>query len=205
MNKGAAPVTLYPYALISRHGTPQARGLLHPARGPDRRVRRQGPAGGQLRRHREGEDASRSRPPTPGSASPTSIGRRRCSPTPAPSVKAQFSAGQVGTTKTYQTDYLLDPLTIAPGAHRRRQRAAVRRRQGGRDRRRLRRGAQAQPLRAADRLGLFLLHHQAAVPGDGLDLPLVRQFRRRHPAHHRASSRSSSSRSPTSPTPRWRR
>ena len=29
-NKGSAPVTLFPYALISRHGTPQGAGLLHP-------------------------------------------------------------------------------------------------------------------------------------------------------------------------------
>ena len=74
---------------------------------------------------------------------------------------AHFSYGLVGTTKTYQTDYLLDQRTIAPGAHDLRQCAPVRRRQGSRDRRRLRQGAQAQPLRAADRLGLVLLHHQA--------------------------------------------
>ena len=69
--------------------------------------------------------------------------------------------------------------------HRYRQRPAVRRRQGGRDRRQLRQRPQAQPLRAADRLGLFPLHHQADVPGDGLDLSPGRQFRRRHPDHHR--------------------
>ena len=31
-------------------------------------------------------------------------------------VRAEFSAGTVGTTKTYQTLYALDPLVIAPGA-----------------------------------------------------------------------------------------
>ena len=30
-NVGSAPVTLYPFALISRHGTPAGLGLLHPA------------------------------------------------------------------------------------------------------------------------------------------------------------------------------
>ena len=30
-NVGNAPVTLYPFALISRHGTPKVCGLLHPA------------------------------------------------------------------------------------------------------------------------------------------------------------------------------
>jgi YidC/Oxa1 family membrane protein insertase len=32
------------------------------------------------------------------------------------SLQARFSAGQLGNLKTYQTDYLLDPVTIAPGA-----------------------------------------------------------------------------------------
>jgi YidC/Oxa1 family membrane protein insertase len=31
-------------------------------------------------------------------------------------VQATFSSGQIGTTKTYQTHYLLNPLTIQPGA-----------------------------------------------------------------------------------------
>ena len=47
-NNGRAPVTLYPYALISRHGTPKVEGYLHPARRPDRRDRRPGPAGDRL-------------------------------------------------------------------------------------------------------------------------------------------------------------
>jgi YidC/Oxa1 family membrane protein insertase len=31
-------------------------------------------------------------------------------------LKARFSSGTAGTTKTYQTDYLLDAVTVAPGA-----------------------------------------------------------------------------------------
>src|SRR4029077_21130154 len=37
-------------------------------------------------------------------------------PDTSASVQARFSAGTAGNTKTYQTDYLLDPQTIAPGA-----------------------------------------------------------------------------------------
>jgi YidC/Oxa1 family membrane protein insertase len=48
--------------------------------------------------------------------------------------------------------------------------------------------------------GMVLLHHQAAVFLLDYLLQAVRQFRRRDPARHRASSRSCSSRSPTSPT-----
>ena len=47
-------------------------------------------------------------------------------------LKAHFDAGKLGTQKTYQTDYLLDAQTIAPGATGYGRRAAVRRRQGSR-------------------------------------------------------------------------
>ena len=37
-------------------------------------------------------------------------------PDTAAKIDAKFSAGQIGTLKTYQTDYLAPPQTIAPGA-----------------------------------------------------------------------------------------
>ena len=37
-------------------------------------------------------------------------------PDPAADLQARFSSSQAGTTKTYQTDYLLDAVTVAPGA-----------------------------------------------------------------------------------------
>ena len=86
-----------------------ARRLLHPARRPDRRVRRAGPEGGRATPTSRSRSRSRSRPPTPGSASPTNIGRRRWCRTPTRPSRRCFSSGQVGTIKTYQTDYLLDP------------------------------------------------------------------------------------------------
>ena len=148
---------------------PEARGLLHPARGPDRRVRRAGPERGRLRRDREAEAdvvqghqcvARHHRQILGGDAA---AGQRRRDP-----------GGVLERPRRHHQD-LPDPLPARldhdPARRdRRRQCAAVRRRQGGRDRRRLRPPVQAQSLRAVDRLGLLPLHHQAAVPGDGLDL-----------------------------------
>ena len=51
-NVGNAPVTLYPFALISRHGTPAGRGLLHPARRSGRLSRRKRLAGIRLQENR---------------------------------------------------------------------------------------------------------------------------------------------------------
>ena len=168
-NKGAAPVTLYPYALISRHGTPKTARLLHPARGPDRRARRPGPEGRDLQEHRGQEGRSPSRRPMAGSASPTSTGRRRCCPTPTRSLQARFSAG----AGRHAQD-LPDRLSA-------RRADASRRARPARPTARLFAGAKevatvdgydkaldAQPLRAADRLGLVLFHHQADVQGDRL-------------------------------------
>ena len=45
---------------------------------------------------------------------------------------------------------------------------------------------QRQELRSADRLGLVLVHHQAAVQAAALAVPGARQLRPRHPRHHRA-------------------
>ena len=47
--------------------------------------------------------------------------------------------------------------------------------------------ARHQALRAADRLGLVLFHHQADVLRDGLDLQACRQFRHRDPGRHAAA------------------
>ena len=88
-------------------------------------------------------------------------------------VHARFSAGEAGGEETYQTDYLLDPQTIAPGAT---ATADARLFAGAKEvsvvginfpfwrRRRLQPGASPQPFRSVDRLGLVLLHHQADVP-----------------------------------------
>ena len=138
--------------------------LLHPARRPDRHARRQGCRKSPTADHRGQERRSPSTSPMAGSASPTNTGPPCCCPRhDAHAEGAILRPALLGTTKTYQTDYLLDAQTIAPGAT---GSADARLFAGAKEvarRQRLREDAQAQPFRSADRLGLVLLHHQAAV------------------------------------------
>ena len=126
-------------------------------------------------------------------------------PDPSANLKARFSAGTVGTLKTYQTDYLQDAQTIAPGAT-------------GSANFRLFAGAkEVQTIDAYDKAldlnrfellidwGWFYFITKPMFKADRLFLPLDRQFRPRDPDRHRAGQARCSSRSPTSPTPRWRR
>ena len=115
-NKSASPVTLFPYALISRHGTPQTLGyyILH-----EGLIGVLGDQGLQEVTYKKIEDkksSSTSTSPTPGSASPTNTGRRRCCPTPTRISRRISPPARSAPIKTYQTDYLLDAQTIAPGA-----------------------------------------------------------------------------------------
>ena len=164
-NAGAAPVTLYPYALISRHGTPQVLGfyILH-----EGLVGVLGDKGLQEVTYSSIEDKKAIEFNVTNAW--LGITDKYWAATLLPATDAHAEGAlldQPGRQhpQAYQTDYLLDARTVAPGATGDRRRAAVRRRQGNRADRRLRKTAQAQPLRPADRLGLVLLHHQAGVPG----------------------------------------
>ena len=171
--RAAAAVTLFPYALISRHGTPKTLGYYILHEGLIGVMGDRGPAGTRPTRRWSTRRRSTGTPPMPGSASPTNISPRRCCPTPTPRCMRASPSGEAGGQQTYQTDYLLDAADDRAGRDRLGRRAAVRRRQGSlggrhqfpaRHRRRLQPGAPAQPFRSADRLGLVLLHHQADVP-----------------------------------------
>ncbi len=114
-NKGGAPVTLYPYALISRHGTPVTQGyyILH-----EGLVGVLGDSGLQEYTYKNVDDKkSISFDVTNGWFGITDkYWAATLLPETDAKLKARFSSSQVGTQKTYQTDYLLDPITIAPGA-----------------------------------------------------------------------------------------
>ena len=115
VNKSANPVTLYPYALISRHGTPVTAGyyILHEGLIGvlgDRACRNTPTRTSRIRK------SSISTSPTAGSASPTNTGRRRCCRTPTRISRRASRPACWAALKTYQTDYLLDAQTIAPGA-----------------------------------------------------------------------------------------
>jgi hypothetical protein len=83
-NIGNAPVTLYPFALISRHGTPKVSGyyILHEGLISANRACRN-----TATRKSTTPRRSASRSPMAGSASPTNTGPRRCCRTPARSCR----------------------------------------------------------------------------------------------------------------------
>jgi YidC/Oxa1 family membrane protein insertase len=114
-NNGTAPVQLFPYGLISRHGTPKTEGyyILH-----EGLIGVLGDQGLQELSYKNVEDKKTI------SFKVTNawlgITDKYWAATLLPdsnaSLQAHFSAGALGTLKTYQADYLLDPQTIAPGA-----------------------------------------------------------------------------------------
>ena len=114
-NKGAAPVTLYPYGLISRHGTPTTLGyyILH-----EGFIGVLGDQSLQEVAYKTVEDKKT----IPFDVTNAWFGftdkywATALLPDPSAHLKARFSAGSLANVKTYQTDYLLDAQTIAPGA-----------------------------------------------------------------------------------------
>src|SRR5947209_4418076 len=114
-NKAAEPVTLFPYALISRHGTPHTEGyyILH-----EGLVGVLGEQGLQEETYKKIEEKKTES----WKATNAWLGftdkywAATLLPDTNASLQARYSSGAAGTTKTYQTDYLLDAQTIAPGA-----------------------------------------------------------------------------------------
>jgi YidC/Oxa1 family membrane protein insertase len=113
-NKGTSPVTLFPYALVSRHGTPEVLGyyILH-----EGLIGVMGDAGLQEETYKKiAEKKSES-----WDATNVWLGftdkywATVLVPDTNARVKARFSATEVGGQPTYQTDYLADSQTIAPG------------------------------------------------------------------------------------------
>jgi YidC/Oxa1 family membrane protein insertase len=191
--------TLYPFALISRHGTPEVSGyyILH-----EGLIGYLGEKGLQEHGYKAVAEA-----PILGNGGrgfefnvtngwlgiTDKYWAAALLPETTARLKARFLAEPAPKVR-YQADYLQDPQTIAIGGT-------------GSANARLFAGAKEAgvvginfPLAGhggynkqlelnhfdlLDRLGLVLLHHQADVPGARLLLPPVRQFRRRHPAGDR--------------------
>ncbi|MFZ1066469.1 MAG: membrane protein insertase YidC [Pseudolabrys sp.] len=114
-NKSANPVALYPYALISRHGTPHTAGyyILH-----EGLIGVLGDSGLQEFTYKSIEDKKAVNfDITNGWLGITDkYWAATLLPDTTARLKARFSTGMLGTIRTYQTDYLLDAQTIAPGA-----------------------------------------------------------------------------------------
>jgi YidC/Oxa1 family membrane protein insertase len=114
-NKGSAAVSLLPYALISRHGTPHVQGyyILH-----EGLIGVLGDKGLQEITYKKIEDEKNLQFDVTNAW--LGITDKYWAATLVPiadtHIKARFSSGTVGSLKTYQTDYLQDAVTIAPGA-----------------------------------------------------------------------------------------
>jgi YidC/Oxa1 family membrane protein insertase len=115
-NKGAAPVTLYPFALVSRHGTPQTLGyyILH-----------EGLIGVFGDKGLQEETYANIEKQKSISFAATNVWlgitdkywAATLLPDTSMRVDAKFSSGTIGNDiKTYQSDYLGPALTVAPGA-----------------------------------------------------------------------------------------
>jgi YidC/Oxa1 family membrane protein insertase len=113
-NVGTVPVTLYPFALISRHGTPQVSGyyILH-----EGLIGYLGDQGLQEFSYKKIDDAkSVNFNVTDGWLGITDkYWASALLPDTSAKLQARFSSNLAGTNRTYQTDYLLDPQTIAIG------------------------------------------------------------------------------------------
>ncbi len=113
-NIGNAPVTLYPFALISRHGTPQVAGyyILH-----EGLIGYLGDQGLQEYGYKKIDDAKAvSFKVTNGWLGITDkYWASALLPDTNAQLQARFSSNLVGSIRTYQTDYLQDPQTIAIG------------------------------------------------------------------------------------------
>ncbi len=114
-NKSANPVTLFPYALISRHGAPKVLGyyILH-----EGLIGVMGDQGEQKAKYTEIDKQKTES----WQATNVWLGftdkyfASALLPNTDAKVTARFSAAETGDVKTYQTDYLAQPQTIAPGA-----------------------------------------------------------------------------------------
>jgi len=113
-NVGNAPVTLYPFALISRHGTPQVAGyyILH-----EGLVGYLGDQGLQEYGYKKIDDAKAVNfKVTNGWLGITDkYWASALLPDTRAQLQARFSSNLVGAVRTYQTDYLQDAQTIAIG------------------------------------------------------------------------------------------
>jgi len=114
-NKGDKPVTLFPYGLISRHGTPPTAGyyILH-----EGIIGVLGDDGMQEYTYKKIQDKKAVNFDVTNAwfGITDKYWAATLLPDPKAHLKASFSTGTLAGKETYQTDYLLDGRTIAPGA-----------------------------------------------------------------------------------------
>jgi YidC/Oxa1 family membrane protein insertase len=115
VNKGDKPVTLYPFALISRHGTPKVAGyyILH-----EGLIGKFGDKSSEEITYKKIDENKVMN----FNATDAWLGitdkywAAVLLPKTDAHVIANFKSDELGSIKTYQTDYLLDAVNVAPGA-----------------------------------------------------------------------------------------
>jgi YidC/Oxa1 family membrane protein insertase len=114
-NKSGGPVSLFPYALISRHGTPKTLGyyILH-----EGLIGVMGNEGEQTLTYKKIAEKKEEHWDVTNAwlGFTDKYWAAALLPDTDARVRARFSAAEVGGEQTYQTDYLLDPVTVAPGS-----------------------------------------------------------------------------------------
>jgi YidC/Oxa1 family membrane protein insertase len=114
-NKSSAAVSLYPYALISRHGTPETLGyyILH-----EGLIGVLGDQGLQEVTYKTIEEKKNINFKVQNAwfGITDKYWAATLLPDTAAHLQARFSSGQIGQLRTYQTDYLLDAVAVEPGA-----------------------------------------------------------------------------------------
>ncbi len=114
-NKGTNAVTLFPYALISRHGTPPTQGnyLLH-----EGLIGVMGDQGEQTETYKTIAEKKEIHWDVTNAwmGFTDKYWAAALLPDTDAKVRATFSSNEANGQKTYQTDYMLDPRTVAPGA-----------------------------------------------------------------------------------------
>jgi YidC/Oxa1 family membrane protein insertase len=113
-NVGKDAATIYPFGLISRHGTPHVSGyyILH-----EGLIGVLGDQGLQEYNYKKIDEAKS----VEFKVTDAWLGitdkywAATLLPDPSAAVKARYSSNLIGTVRTYQTDYLLDPVTVSIG------------------------------------------------------------------------------------------
>ena len=204
-NKSANPVTLFPYALISRHGTPQTLGYYILHEGLIGVLGDPGSAGIHLQEDRRKEDRQLRRHQRLARHHRQILGRH------AAAGHRRAPEGALLDRHARHTSRPTRPTICSTRRRSRRARPAsanARLFAGAKEVQVVNDYDKQLKLNRFDLLidwGWFYFITKPMFIVDRLLLPAGRQFRPRDPDRHRADQDRPSSRSPTSPTPRWRR
>ena len=115
-NSGAAPATLYPYGLISRHGLPATSGYYILHEGP---IGVLGDKGLQEFTYKKMDETKKAEFKVTNAwlGLTDKYWAATLLPDPSAPLTARFSSTLTGTTPVYQTAYLLDPVNVQAGGN----------------------------------------------------------------------------------------